>query len=122
MPLRGLTIVLASADHDRLRSALGMAAAQAALGGAARLFLDGPAAGLVEPPIASAGDDRHKTAGLPTLAQLVETALDLGVTITLCQTGLALAGISAEQVDLRFQTGGMTRLLATLGDDRLVAL
>ncbi len=122
MPVRGLTIVLASPDQDRLRSALGMAATQAALGGPARLFLDGASVGLLVQPIAAPRDADHRTAGLPTLAELVETALTLGVSITLCQTGLALAGLAADRIDPRFAIGGMTMMLASLADDRLIAL
>ena len=76
MPLRGLTIIVAGTDPDRLRSALGMAATQAAL----------------------------------------------GATITLCQSGLALAGIDAASIDQRFHIGGMTGVLAGLGEARLVAV
>lgn len=122
MPVRGLTIILASPDPDRLRSALGMAATQGALGGAARLFLDGPAAALLARPLADPRDDDHKAAGLPTLAELIETAFTLGVSIILCQSGLALAGVRTDRIDPRSATGGMTMILASLGDDRLVAL
>jgi predicted peroxiredoxin len=122
VPVRGLTIVLTGTDPDRLRSALGLAATQAALGGAARLFLDGASAGLLAAPIAAPGDADHQAAGLPTLAELLETALALGVAITLCQSGLALAGIAADRIDPRLHAGGLTHMIATLGDDRLVAL
>ena len=57
MPVRGLTIIVAGRDPDRLRSALGMAATQAALGGKARLFLDGGAVALLAAPLAASGDD-----------------------------------------------------------------
>ncbi|WP_404712475.1 peroxiredoxin [Sphingomonas sp. MMS24-J13] len=122
MPVRGLTIVLASADTDRLRSALGMAATQAALGGAARLFFDGAAVRLLTPPLANPRDDDHRAVGLPTLGELIETAFTLGVSIMACQSGLALAGLAADRIDPRIATGGMTVILASLGEDRLVAL
>ena len=120
MPMRGLTIVLASPDQVRLRSALGMAAAQAALGGTARLFLDSAAVSLAASPITGADDGAHQAAGLPTLVELVDTGLALGVRIILCQSGMALADLSASSIDFRFETGGMTGLLAQLGDDRLI--
>jgi len=120
--MRGLTIIIAGQDPARLRSALGMAAAQAALGGAARLFLDGKAAGLLRAPIAAPDDVEHQAAGLPTIGELVDTCLALGARIILCQTGLALAGLAAASLDPRLETGGMTGLLAALGEDRLVAL
>lgn len=120
--MRGLTIVVAGLEHDRLRSALGMAATQAALGGAARVFLDGASAPLLAQPIVGPRDADHAAAGLPTLAELVETTLALSASIVLCQSGLAMAGIARDRIDPRFTTGGMTMVLASLGDDRLVAL
>jgi peroxiredoxin family protein len=122
MPVRGLTIVVASADADRLRSALGMAATQAALGGGARLFIDGPATALLAGPFTSPRDADHQAAGLPTLGELIETTLTLGVAVIACQSGLALAGIAADRLDPRITTGGMAMILASLGDDRLIAL
>jgi predicted peroxiredoxin len=120
--MRGLTVIVAGQDPARLRSALGIAATQAALGGPARLFLDGVAAGLLCAPITAPDDAGHIAAGLPSLSELVDTSLALGARIILCQTGLALAGIAAASLDPRLETGGMTGLLAALGDDRLIAL
>ena len=120
--MRGLTIIVAGQDPARLRSALGMAATQAALGGPARLFLDGTAVSLLRAPVVGPDDAEHQAAGLPTLGELVDTCFALGARIILCQTGLALAGLAAASLDPRLETGGMTRILATLGDDRLVAL
>jgi predicted peroxiredoxin len=122
MPMRGLTIVLASPDADRLRSALAMAATQAALGGPARLFLDGLAVSLLVRPIAGPRDPDYEAAGLPTLTELIETAFTLGVSIMLCQSGLALADIARDRIDPRITTAGMTMVLASLGEDRLIAL
>ena len=122
MPVRGLTIILASVDPDQLRSVLGLAATVAALGGGARLFLDGPSVRLLATPIAHDRDPDFLAAGLPTLAELVDTAIALGVTIMLCQSGVALVDLGGGRIDSRFQTGGMTGVIASLGDDRLVVL
>jgi predicted peroxiredoxin len=122
MPVRGLTIIVAGLDGDRLRSAVGMAATQAALGGTVRLLLDGVSVRLLASPITAPGDADYAAGGLPTLGELVETALMLGASIILCQSGLALTGMRGDQIDPRFRTGGMTMVLASLGDDRLIAL
>ncbi len=112
--MRGLTIVVAGADADRLRAALTMACAAAALGGRTRLYAhEGAVAAL-------AGPDRPVPAGLPTLGDLRAIAIDHGVAIVACQTGLALAGLSAEAIGVT--GGGMIELLATLDDDRLVVV
>jgi predicted peroxiredoxin len=118
--MRGLTIVVAQASPDRFRTALTMAAAQAALGGRARLFLDGGAVALLRPPIRDDAEAQHRAAGLPTLGELLEEAFDLGVAIVACQSGLLLAGVAATDLDGRIGYGGMVGLLQQLDEDRLI--
>lgn len=118
--MRGLTIVVPGPDPARFRSALGMAAAHAALGGRTRLFLDAAAVPLLAPP--QGEDEAGNGNGLPGRAELIETALTLGVHLIACQTGLALAGLTAHALDARIETGGITGLLASLEEDRLVTV
>ncbi|MET0268877.1 MAG: peroxiredoxin [Sphingomonas sp.] len=120
--MRGLTILLAAADAERLRTALSLAAAQAALGGAAHVFCQNEAVALLRPPVAGERDAAHAAAGLPTLAALLGEALALGVTITACQSGLALTGTDARALDARIAFGGPIGVLQALGADRLVCL
>ena len=120
--MRGLTVVVAEANPSRLRTALLLALAQAALDGRARLFLDARAVPALRLPIGAEDDDAYGAAGQPALARLVDDALDAGVEITLCQTGLQLAGLEAHALDPRLLFGGIVGLLASLGDDRLVTL
>ena len=101
----GLGIIVADTNPVRLRTALTLAAAQAALGGRVRILIDSGAVGL-----ASAGDP------------LLESCFDFGVEVMLCQTGLAEAGMDAAALDLRFCYGGMVSWLADLGVDRLVVV
>ena len=117
--MRGLTLVLAEPSATRLRTALTMALAAQALGGRVRLFVDAEAVPVVAGPLRE-GDVAFATAGLPSTVQLLDEALVAGVRIVLCQTGLALAGLSAEALDPRFDYGGIVAMLADLGDDRLV--
>lgn len=106
---RGLTIVVVEASTSRLHGALVMALAARALGQDVRLFLDSAAVAALAAP----SDE--------TIA-LIDEALAAGLDLTLCQSGLAAAGLSAETLDPRFAYGGMVGLLAALGDDRLVAI
>lgn len=122
MPMRGLTIIVAGVDPERLRTALTLLASQAALGGRSRLFVDGAGVGLFRPPITVSGDDGYAAAGLPRLRELLDTALELGARVILCQSGLALAALEAASIDPRLEFGGMAGIIATLGDDRLVGL
>lgn len=99
--MRGLTIVVATADPERFRAALVLAAAQAALGGAARIYCHEAAVRLLVP------------------SDLFATAHELGVRFIACQTGLADAGLALPD---GVEAGGVVSLLAELADDRLVTL
>jgi peroxiredoxin family protein len=101
---RRLTIIVSGTDPDRLRSALGVAAAEAALGGRVRLFFDAASVPLLRV--------------LPSpLEPLLEAAIDLDVRVSVCQTGLAEQGIT---LDPRFEAGGLVTLMADLTEDRLL--
>ena len=101
--MSGLGIIVAGADRARFRSALTLAAAQAALGGRVRILLDGESVSLAAAP-----------------DQLLDSCFELGATVTLCQTGLAQMGLDAATLDPRFDYGGMVGWLAALGQDRLI--
>jgi predicted peroxiredoxin len=118
--MRGLTIVLAEADPARLRTALTMAAAWTALGGTARLFLDGGAVAAAQLPITDPADDTHVAAGLPALSALMADALADGVRLILCQSGMAMLGLTPDDMAAGAEYGGMIGVMAELGGDRLV--
>lgn len=116
--VRGLTVVLAEAKPARLRAALSLLAAQAALGGRARLYLHEDAVALLgAAPLAHASDGAHRAAGLPDLAGLLADARELGVEVHACQTGASMAGVG---LDGLAEAGGLLSLLQALGEDRLV--
>lgn len=117
--MRGLVLVVATDDPERFHAALSLAAAAAATGARARLFLHEGAVLLLGCNKAS-GDERRRAAGLPDLAILRDEALALGVTIVACQSGLALGGMDAAGLDPRIETGGLVGLMAGLGEDRLL--
>ncbi|MFV0622716.1 DsrE family protein [Sphingomonas sp. ac-8] len=118
--MRGLTILVATADATRLRAALSTAAAAAALGGRVRLFLHEEAV-----PLLADLDDPDAawlaTAGLPDRAMLLAMVRESGVELLVCQSGLALAGLAMDALPADTQAGGLVSLLATLGEDRLLA-
>ena len=101
--MNGLGIIVAGADQARFRTALTLAAAHAALGGRVRILLDGESVSLAAAP-----------------DELLDSCFELGATVTLCQSGLAEAGLYAAALDPRFDHGGMVGWLADLGEDRLV--
>lgn len=105
--MRGLTLVVVTAEPARFRAALRFAAASAALGRPTRLFLDEEAV----PAILE-----------PTAQPLLRTAWELDVVVTLCQTGLATAGLDLRMLDPRLFAGGLVGLLGTQGEDELVVM
>ncbi|HKY83087.1 MAG TPA: DsrE family protein [Sphingobium sp.] len=115
--MRALRIVVATADPERLRGALVLAAAQAALGGAAAVFLQLDAVALLRQPITCDLDDTHRAAGLPSLALLLEEALGLGVVIAACQSGLALSQLSADALPPGVEVNGPVSFLQQTNDD-----
>lgn len=118
-----LAILLVSDDATRLRAALVLARTEIALGGAARLFLQGEAATLLRPPISSPRDAAWRKAGEPMLAVLLDESLADGVSVSLCQSGLALAGFDAGELDPRIEISGPIAFLAATGPGvRLLAL
>jgi len=116
--LSGLTIVVAGNDAERFHAALAIAAANAALGARSRIYLHAAAAVLANracPAMRGSQGD-----GVPTLGELLDEALAIGVEIIVCQSGLAAAGISADTLTHGIATGGLIELLSTLDGDQLL--
>ena len=120
--MSGVTIILATPDGAKFRTALMLAAASAVLGDSARIFFSEAAVALLGVPPADPSDEWYASAGLPTLALLYEEALDAGVTLMACQSGLALIGLDADRLDPRVEAGGVLGALAADREARLVAL
>ncbi|MBK6412600.1 DsrE family protein [Sphingopyxis sp.] len=117
----GLSIIVASADGERFYAALETAAAAAALGRSARIFLQGQAAALLRTPVAFAGDAARRAAGQPDLVSLIAEAMAMDVRLTVCQSGMALIGMTASELVPQVRTGGLVSFTAEIGDaDRLV--
>ena len=116
----GLNIVVAGDDSARLHAALSVAAAWAALDRPARLFLQAEAVALLR-ALPGDRDRRRREAGLPDLAELLEESVALGVNVIACQSGLALARLSAAELPAGVDTGGLVGFLAgSSPDDQLM--
>lgn len=120
--MRALRIIVATADAERLRGALVLAAAQAALGGEASVFLQLDAVRLLRAPIVAPEDEAHIQAGLPSLAALMEEALALGVTLLACQSGLALAGLTVDDLPRGVEISGPVAFLQATDDQARLLL
>lgn len=120
MPMRGLTILVATGDAERFHAALTFAAAAAASGGRVRVHLHEGAVALVRPPVAAPADGDRRLAGIPTLDEILEDCLGLGVTLSLCQSGLAMTGMALDELDDRFDAAGPVGVLTDSGEDRFL--
>ena len=113
----GLSIIVASADGARFYAALETATAAAALGRPARIFLQGEAAVLLRTPVAFDGDAARRAAGQPDLASLVAEAMAMDVRLIVCQSGMALAGMTADELVSDVCVGGLLSFLAEMGSE-----
>lgn len=120
--MSGVAILLTRDEPQALRAALTIAGAAAALGQRARIYLHEAAVAMLCRPLASDADAEYRARGLPDLAGVFEIALSMRVAVIACQTGLALGDHDAAALDPRVETGGLVGMLASLGDDRLIAL
>lgn len=119
----GLNLVVLTDEAERFRGALTLALAQAALGSAVRLFLQLDAVRLLTPSTEAPRDRDHAAHGLPTLAVLIDEALEAGIAIIACQSGLALAGLEATALDARIEAGGPLSFLQGLSpEERLLVV
>jgi predicted peroxiredoxin len=116
--MQGVTILVAAADPARFHAALSLAAAKAALDCPVRIFLQADAVALVRSPVSMPDDSRYHAAGLPTLAELLDEVRAMGVSVVACQSGLALAGMTAAELDKGIETGGLIQALS--GGPRVV--
>ena len=118
-----LNVIILTADAERFRGVLTLTNAYLALGHPARLFHQLDAVRLLAPPVAGPRDAEHSAHGLPSLSALLEEALDSGLEIIACQSGLELAGIAASSLDPRIQIGGPVSFLQSTGvSERLLAV
>lgn len=119
--LPGLSIIVASVDGARFYASLEAAAAAAALGRPARIFLQGEAAALLRTPVSFDGDAARRAAGQPDLASLIAEAMAMGVRLIVCQSGMALVGMTASELVPDIRAGGLVSFLAEAGPgDQLV--
>lgn len=117
----GLSIILASADGERFYAALEMATAAAALGRSARIFLQGQAVAMLRTPVAFAGDAGRRASGQPDLVSLIAEAMAMDVRLIVCQSGMALVGMTASELVPQVRSGGLVSFMAAIGEaDRLV--
>ena len=100
--MSGLAIIVVGADVARARTALGIAAAAAALGRDTAVLFDGASVGCLD-----------------ALREALATTLALGVRITACATGVADLGLPLPE---SMETGGLIGFLAANRDAQLLTV
>lgn len=117
-----MNIIVATGDAARFHAALETAMALAALGRTVRIFLQGEAVALLRAPVGYEGDVARTAAGQPVLAWMLEEASAMDVGMAACQTGMAMAGMTAGDLPGGMQATGLVGWLAgrVSGDEMVV--
>ncbi len=118
-----LALIVIGADAGRLRQAIILGRAEIALGGSARLFAQGESVMLFRLPLVLEDDERWQAVGEPTLAELIDEALNDGLDIGLCQTSAAMMELTPGSFHPAVDFAGPISFLAATGaNDRLLVI
>ena len=112
-----LAIVISDPSHNRVHGALTLAAASAAIGQSVSLFFHGEAVTVLEEHRIWPADATLRSNGIPTVPELLHTALELGVNMMACTSGLHLCGMTAAVLPAGVEPGGMMAFLADAQKD-----
>jgi predicted peroxiredoxin len=117
--LQPLTLIIAEPRDERVWAALSLAASAAAQGRNVTLFLSGLAAVIGLKDYHATGDSKRSAYCVATVAELLESCIELGVRIIACQTGLHLTEHCADELHIAVEAGGMMSALAAHGDAQI---
>jgi len=120
MTMRPLAIVIGSIAHDRLHAALAIANSSAALGRTVSVCFHAEAVRAVDPEFQWFEDQRFTAGGLPAIHDLLGMAIEMGVDVVVCQSGMALTGMSMIDLDDRIHAGGLISFLGHAKDAELL--
>jgi len=113
--------MLVSDDAARGRAALSLALAQAALGRPVRLYAHERAVALlVESPRDDDDSAALAAAGIPDRQAMLAMARESGITLIACQTGLALTGLSIDDLTDGVEAGGLIGLIVQRPTENLL--
>lgn len=121
--MRGLVIIWEGVETtSRIQLMFEMALVHRALGGAVTLFVSTGALPQFERDSRPIKRPSPNPSGPELCALLRNEALEAGVRIIVCQSGLAHHKINIEKLDPRVEAGGLTGIMQGSGDDRLVVI
>mgnify|MGYP002780840837 CR=1 FL=1 len=113
-------IIIATLDSARIYAALEAAIAWAALGREVEVFFQGEAVAGLRRPVIHPADHARQAAGQPDLATLLGEVREARVAIFVCQSGLALAGVTMEALAVEAKAAGLVGYLAAVPANALV--
>ena len=105
-------MIVATRDGARLYAAMEAAIAMQALGRQVTIFFQGEAVAALTSPIAHAGDAARVAAGQPDLAWMVQEATEMEIALIVCQSGMAMQGLTVMELAPLVQVGGLIGFLA----------
>jgi peroxiredoxin family protein len=117
---KSLALLVSTCDEARYWSLLSLAAAKAALGVRVSVFLSGDATALARREAVFVSDHRYQQKGVATLAQLMDSCLELSVAFTVCQTGMHLCDIAIDQLRSGMTPGGLMAWLSEQKNSELI--
>ena len=117
---QGLAIIFSDSAHGRIHAGLSLACASAALGRPVRMFFHGESVCAFDRHRKWKGDETFTLAGIPSLCDMITTALELGIATMACTSGLHLCGLTANQLPENVEAAGMVAFLADVQDYELV--
>jgi len=126
LPPETLGILLISGTHERAHYAFVLATAAAAVGRRVTLFATNAGcyalardwSGLPD----SGRDALVRASGVAGLGDLREAAVELGVTLMACDSGLRMAGLAAEQLLEGVEVAGVPSFLSAVGAGQMLTL
>jgi predicted peroxiredoxin len=120
--VNALAILLVEPRDDRVWAAFSLAASAQVAGRRVQLFLSGAAAEIAARGWQAAGEKKRRAYCVPTIADLWDSLDELGVPITVCQTGMHLCELEADALRPGCEPGGMVGFLLTLKGAELVVV
>lgn len=120
--LQPLTLIIAEPRDERVWAALSLAATAAAQGRKVTLFLSGHAASIGLRDYHAPGDSKRSAYCVATVAELLESNIELGVRLIACQTGLHLIERHADELHIAVEAGGMMSALAAQADAQILMI
>jgi uncharacterized protein len=126
VPSDSLGLLLLSGSHDRAHYAFVLASGAASLGRSVVLFATNRGclglakdwSGLDD----AARDARVRAAGVAGLEELREAAIELGVRLIACESGLRAEGIDPRSLLSQVEIAGVVTFLAAVGGGQIITL